>query len=92
MYLSVNAVVDQNAMPPLLHIFLSPPASLRDTIHLRSRVGVHLPLAAGHGDVDEAAGVLDALLRAALGGLLLLLWFDLFHIHQSASPSLKEAL
>ena len=45
---------------------------------LRSRVGVHLPLATGHGDVDETAGVCDSLLRAALGRLLLLLWLDLF--------------
>ena len=37
----------------------------------------NLPLATGHCDVDEAAGVYDALLRAALGGLLLLLGLDL---------------
>ena len=46
---------------------------------LRGRVGVHLPLAAGHGDVDEAAGVEDALVGAALGRLLLLLGLDLLY-------------
>jgi hypothetical protein len=45
---------------------------------LRSGVGVHLPLATGHGDVDEAAGVSEPLLGAALGGLLLLLGLNLF--------------
>ena len=45
--------------------------------HLSGRVRVHLPLAAGHGDIDETAGVLDALLRAALRRLLLLLRLDL---------------
>jgi hypothetical protein len=42
-----------------------------------TRVGVHLSLAAGEGDVDKAADVLNALLRATLGGLLLLLRLDL---------------
>ena len=51
---------------------------MRET-HLGARVGVHLPLAAGHGDVDEAAGVEDALVGAALGRLLLLLGLDLYH-------------
>lgn len=37
----------------------------------------YLPLAPRHGDVDEAAGVCDALLGAALGRLLLLLGLDL---------------
>ena len=37
----------------------------------------HLSLATGHGDVDEAAGVCDSLLCAALGGLLLLLGLNL---------------
>jgi hypothetical protein len=45
---------------------------------LRGGVGVHLALAAGHDDVYEAAGVGDALLRAALGDLLLLLLLDLW--------------
>ena len=38
----------------------------------------YLPLATGHRHVDEAPGVGNALLRAALGGFLLLLRFDLF--------------
>ena len=38
----------------------------------------YLSLATGHGDVDETADVRDALLRATLGGLLLLLWLDLY--------------
>jgi hypothetical protein len=37
-----------------------------------------LPLATGHGDVDETAGVSESLLGAALGGLLLLLGLNLF--------------
>lgn len=37
----------------------------------------YLSLATGHGDVDETAGVGYSLLRAALGGLLLLLRLDL---------------
>jgi hypothetical protein len=40
-------------------------------------VTTDLPLATGHGDVDEAAGVSESLLRAALGGLLLLLGLNL---------------
>lgn len=36
-----------------------------------------LALATGHGDVDEAASVSEPLLRAALGGLLLLLGLNL---------------
>jgi len=35
------------------------------THRLRSRVRVHLPLAAGQGDVDETAGVCESLLCAA---------------------------
>jgi hypothetical protein len=37
----------------------------------------YLALATGHGNVDEAAGVCEPLLGAALGRLLLLLGFDL---------------
>ena len=37
----------------------------------------YLALATGHGNVDEAAGVCEPLLGAALGRLLLLLRFDL---------------
>lgn len=37
----------------------------------------NLPLSSGEGDVDETAGVLNALLGTALGGLLLLLRLDL---------------
>lgn len=37
----------------------------------------NLPLSSGEGDVNETAGVLDALLGTALGGLLLLLWLNL---------------
>jgi len=48
-------------------------------VSLRCRVGVHLPLAAGHSDVDEATGVCDALLRPAFGRLLLLLRLDLWN-------------
>ena len=39
-----------------------------------------LPLATSHGDVDEAAGVSEPLLRAALGGLLLLLGLNLLPV------------
>lgn len=37
----------------------------------------YLALASGEGDVDETAGVCESLLRAALGGLLLLLGLNL---------------
>lgn len=37
----------------------------------------NLPLSSGEGDVNETAGVLNALLGTALGGLLLLLRLDL---------------
>jgi hypothetical protein len=40
-------------------------------------VHTNLPLTTGKGDVDESAGVLYSLLRAALGGLLLLLRLNL---------------
>jgi hypothetical protein len=56
-------------------------------IRLCSGVGVHLPLAAGHGDVYEAAGVSEPLLGAALRGLLLLLRLDLKTNHVSALSS-----
>lgn len=49
---------------------------------------IHLPLAAGHGDVDEAAGVGNPLLGAALGSLLLLLRLDLlYHMLAIRHPS-----
>jgi hypothetical protein len=38
----------------------------------------YLPLATGHGNVDETAGVLEALESTALGLLLLLLLLDLY--------------
>ena len=38
---------------------------------------MYLALATGHGDVDEAAGVENTLVGAALGLLLLLLGLDL---------------
>jgi hypothetical protein len=41
-------------------------------------ISTDLPLAAGHGDVDETASVSEPLLGAALGGLLLLLGLNLF--------------
>lgn len=37
----------------------------------------YLSLATHHRNIDESAGVLNSLLRSALGGLLLLLGFDL---------------
>ena len=46
---------------------------------LKYDVGLtYLPLATGESDVHETAGVCDSLLRAALGGLLLLLWLNLW--------------
>ena len=38
----------------------------------------YLPLASGHCDINESAGVCYSLLRPALGSLLLLLWLNLF--------------
>lgn len=64
-------------LPHHLYILLPPTAILHLSAALRRWVRVHLPLAAGHGDIDEAPGVCDSLLRAALWGLLLLLGFDL---------------
>jgi hypothetical protein len=46
-------------------------------VRWRGKAAAHLSLSAGEGDVDEAAGVCESLLRAALGLLLLLLWLDL---------------
>ena len=46
--------------------------------YYKKRSSTDLPLATGHGDVDEAAGVSEPLLGAALGGLLLLLGLNLF--------------
>jgi hypothetical protein len=45
-----------------------------------------LPLATGHGDVDEAAGVSEPLLGATLRGLLLLLGLNLFPLRQRSIP------
>jgi len=59
---------------------------------LRGWVGVHLSLAAGHGDVDEAASVCDSLLRAALGRLLLLLWLDLWSLRLDLSGTCERAV
>jgi hypothetical protein len=50
-----------------------------------------LPLATGHGDVDEAAGVSEPLLGAALGGLLLLLGLNLLPVCQPRSCSLVQS-
>ena len=57
---------------------------------LRGGVGVHLALAAGHDDVYEAAGVGDALLRAALGDLLLLLLLDLWVAHAALADGVPR--
>merc|ERR1712014_167705 len=61
-----------------ISVFISPHSRSQRILPLRGRVRVHLSLAAGHGDVYETAGVDDSLLRAALGGLLLLLGLDLW--------------
>ena len=50
----------------------------------------HLSLAARHRDVDEAPGVRESLLCPTLGGLLLLLGFDLAST-ASVSPTLVDA-
>lgn len=42
-----------------------------------TRVGVHLSLATGEGDVHETASVRESLLGTALGGLGLLLLLNL---------------
>lgn len=41
---------------------------------------MYLALATGHGHVNETAGVQDALVGAALRGLLLLLGLDLYSV------------
>jgi hypothetical protein len=43
-----------------------------------SWISTYLPLATSHGNVDETAGVLEALQSTALGLLLLLLLLDLY--------------
>lgn len=45
---------------------------------LAARVGIHLSLAVRESYVDEAAGVQETLLRAALGGFGLFLLVDLY--------------
>jgi hypothetical protein len=45
----------------------------------------YLPLATGHGDVDETTSVLEALHGAALGELLLLLGLDLYESREIVS-------
>jgi len=57
------------------HKFLPPIRS--DRHRLCSRVGVHLSLAASHGDVNKSSSVGYSLLGTSLGGLLLLLRLDL---------------
>jgi hypothetical protein len=53
-----------------------------DKLRMEERA-TNLPLATGEGNVHEAAGVCDSLLRPALGGLLLLLRLNLLiSIHQ----------
>lgn len=47
----------------------------------------YLPLPASHSNIYEAAGVCYSLLRTTLGGLLLLLGFDLHHLYISQRPS-----
>jgi len=49
-----------------------------DASCLRGWVRVHLPLSTSQSDVDESAGILYSLLGTTLGGLLLLLWLNLW--------------
>jgi hypothetical protein len=49
----------------------------------------YLSLAASHGDVDETSSVCYSLLRASLGGLLLLLRLDLSSVLVSPGPFFK---
>lgn len=49
----------------------------------------YLPLATGHCNVDESSGVCDPLLRAALGGLFLLLWFHLSRLMSASVWNLE---
>lgn len=51
----------------------------------------YLPLPTRHRDVDEAPRICDSLLRSALGGLLLLLRFNLYSRRQNAQ-SVKRFL
>ncbi|KKZ65245.1 hypothetical protein EMCG_08895 [[Emmonsia] crescens] len=48
-------------------------------------VKTHLSLSTGHRDVNESSGVLQTLLGTTLGGLLLLLRLDLYHVKVSKS-------
>jgi hypothetical protein len=67
---------DDRRRIPLSHHLIS--SAGKDAVNLGSGVGVHLPLATSHGNVDETAGVLEALQSTALGLLLLLLLLDLY--------------
>lgn len=46
-------------------------------MYIDPNIGTDLSLATSQSDVDETAGVCESLLRAALGGLGLLLFLDL---------------
>ena len=59
-----------------------PPLSSPGSWSLRRRIRVHLPLSTSHRNIDKASGVRDALFRAALGRLLLLLGLDLDLLRQ----------
>lgn len=63
--------------------------SIQPARYIKSSCCTHLPLAAGHGDVYEAAGISDSLLGAALGGLLLLLGLDLYSESYQRCPLLS---
>jgi len=75
---SITPKSDQGQIVPCLQLKRLPPPSLPSLIGLCGWVGVHLPLATGESDIHESAGVCDTLLRATLGGLLLLLRLNLW--------------
>jgi hypothetical protein len=55
------------------------------TPHASAISKTYLPLATGHGDVDETTSILEALHGAALGELLLLLGLDLYDSRETVS-------
>ena len=53
---------------------------------------MYLSLSTSHGDVNETASVCDSLLRAALGGLLLLLLLDLGGLRLDLSGTCQRSV
>jgi len=67
-------------------------AHISANANLGGRVGVHLPLSTSHRDVHESSSVCYSLLRAALGGLLLLLRLNLWCLRLDLSSTSERSV